>query len=406
MTAGKRTAHQSRFGQSYCVPCDPGLYAAEAGAAVCSPCQRGSFVNSSTATRCFSCGQEEVWTTSKAVQVGEQERWIEVEGASSESSCRCVQGRYLSEGQCEICPLGSSCPGSGNLTLLPGFYSTESQPGAVLECFGNPVRCPGGSQGTCATGRDSTSPACSSCLPGLQPNNAGECVQCTGGDYAALLTLALVVLLGTAILHISLALLDRTSGSYHSALLSAALCLNQLITCAQLFAVLEQMQSISWTDPFLSFLQFFRILSPEAFLDSVKTIGCITRISSEVTFLIRTVAVPLFFAIGPLIVHLMIIRTSFALHMSSLMKTYGFLFVLFYITLSAAFVEPFRCNVHPNGSLTMQTAHSVFCTFSGTHLTLGVMSGLICLLPISFLVMCSWVLVTLPRRVAQETQLL
>ena len=135
MTAGKRTAHQSRFGQSYCVPCDPGLYAAEAGAAVCSPCQRGSFVNSSTATRCFSCGQEEVWTTSKAVQVGEQERWIEVKGASSESSCRCVQGRYLSEGQCEICPLGSSCPGSGNLTLLPGFYSTESQPGAVLECF-------------------------------------------------------------------------------------------------------------------------------------------------------------------------------------------------------------------------------------------------------------------------------
>ena len=166
------------------------------------------------------------------------------------------------------------------------------------------------------------------------------------------------------------------------------------------------MQSISWTDPFLSFLQFFRILSPEAFLDSVKTIGCITRISSEVTFLIRTVAVPLFFAIGPLVVHLMIIRTSFALHMSSLMKTYGFLFVLFYITLSAAFVEPFRCNVHPNGSLTMQTAHNVFCTFSGTHLTLGVMSGLICLLPVSFLVMCSWVLVTLPRRVAQETQLL
>ena len=63
----------------------------------------------------------------------------------------------------------------------------------------------------------------------------GKCVQCTGGDYAALLTLALVVLLGTAILHIWLALLDRTTGAYHGALLSAALCVNQLITCAQLF---------------------------------------------------------------------------------------------------------------------------------------------------------------------------
>ena len=131
------------------------------------------------------------------------------------------------------------------------------EPGTVLECFGNSGRCPGGLPGTCANGRDSASPACSSCLPGLQPSNAGECVQCTGGDYAALLTLALVVLLGTAILHIWLALLDRTTGAYHGALLSAALCVNQLITCAQLFAVFEQMQGISWEDPFLSFLQFF-----------------------------------------------------------------------------------------------------------------------------------------------------
>lgn len=116
--------------------------------------------------------------------------------------------------------------------------------------------------------------------------------------------------------------------------------------------------------------------------------------------MIRTVAAPLSFAIGPLIVHMMTRKTSFALQASGLLKTFGFLFLLFYISLSAAFVEPFRCNVHPNGSLTMQTAHSVFCNFAGTHFTLAVMSGLICLLPISFLVMCSWVLVTLPRRVA------
>ena len=63
-------------------------------------------------------------------------------------------------------------------------------------------------------------------------------------------------------------------------------------------------------------------------------------------------------------------------------------------------MDPFRCNVHPNDSLTMQTAHDVFCNFSGTHLTLCWMSSLICLLPVSFLVMCTYLLwVILPRRV-------
>ena len=211
------------------------------------------------------------------------------------------------------------------------------------------------------------------------------------------MTLALVVLLGTAILHIVMVLLDRTSGSYHGALLSAALCLNQLVTCAQLFTVLEQMQDINWEEPFRSFLQFFHVY--ELFLDSVKIISCVTRISPEATFLVRTLLVPLSFAIGPLIVHLGAIKTSLAPKTSSLMKTFGFLFLLFYISLCSAFVEPFRCNLHPNGSLTMQTAHDVFCTFSGTHLTLAVISGFVCLLPIGFLVLCSWVLVALPRRV-------
>ena len=38
-------------------------------------------MNLSTATSCFPCGPSEAWTTSKAVEAGEQERWIEIEGA-------------------------------------------------------------------------------------------------------------------------------------------------------------------------------------------------------------------------------------------------------------------------------------------------------------------------------------
>lgn len=393
--------HQSGFGQSQCIQCEAGTFAAAVGQATCSPCERGTYVSSTGATGCSSCGAEELWTTSKAVQAGGQEKWIEFEGATSAGSCHCVEGRHLSAGQCEICIEGASCPGSGVLTLLPGFYSTLGDPGAVLRCFGNSLRCPGGAPETCAEGRDPSSPACSSCLPGLQPIGE-QCMPCKGGDYIKLVALTLLVLVGTGILHIVLALTDRTSGSYRSALLGAALCANQLITCAQLFVVMEQIQDITWSEPFLSFLEFFRVLSLERLLDSVKTLSCVARISPEMNFLIRNLMVPASFTIGPVVAQFTMSRTSFAKtsSWSCLLKTFGFLFLLFYISLCSSFVDPFRCNVHPNDSLTMQTAHDVFCNFSGTHLTLCWMSSLICLLPVSFLVMCTYLLwVILPRRV-------
>ena len=120
--------HQQQSGQSKCLACEEGSFAAEAGQATCSPCERGSYGNKSGAAHCYSCGPEEVWTTSKAVQVGAQERWIEIEGATSENSCHCMEGMHLSSGQCEVCVTGSICPGSGELMLLPGYYSTLSDP--------------------------------------------------------------------------------------------------------------------------------------------------------------------------------------------------------------------------------------------------------------------------------------
>ncbi|CAE6960708.1 unnamed protein product [Symbiodinium sp. CCMP2592] len=365
---------QSRFGQSSCIACDPGTYAEVAGQATCSPCARGRFANSNAATACLPCGPEEVWTTSKAVDYGGHERWIEVEGATSASSCRCVQGRYLSPmGQCEICIEGSSCPGSGVLTLLPGFYSTQGNPGAVMRCFGSALRCPGGFPETCAN----------------------------GGDFFALAVLAGLILLGTATLHLMLAAStsSASSASHRGALLGAALCVNQLITCSQIFGVLEQIQGIVWAEPFLSFLQFFRVLSLEALLSSAKTLSCVTRIGPEMAFVIRTLIVPACFTLGPFLVQLVMRAIWRPAQTIDLVKTLGFLFLLFFISLCSSFVEPFRCNLHPNGSLTMQTAHDVFCSLTGTHLTLCWMSAIVCLLPIGFLTTCTWVLlVVLPKR--------
>ncbi len=221
---------------------------------------------------------------------------------------------------------------------------------------------------------------------------------CTGEDYLAISLLAALGLLLTGALHILLTI-DWMKGSYSGRLLGATFCVSQLITCAQLFSVFEQIQGITWREPFLSFLRFFGILSLQTFLESVKMVGCVARITSDMEFLIRTLVVPLLFTIGPVFAHLVMVKLRLTRGSGALVKTFGFLMQLFFISLCSSFVEPFRCNMHPNGLLTMQTAHDVFCNFSDTHLSLCWMSGLVCLLPLSFLVLCIWVLfVVLPGR--------
>ena len=221
---------------------------------------------------------------------------------------------------------------------------------------------------------------------------------CRGEDYLAISLLAALGLLLTGALHILLTI-DWMKAACSGRLLAAAFCVSQLITCAQLFSVIEQIQGITWREPFLSFLRFFGILSLQTFLESVKMVGCVARISSDMEFLIRTLVVPLLFTIGPVFAHLVMVKLRLAQRSGVLVQTFGFLMQLFFISLCSSFVEPFRCNLHPNGLLTMQTAHDVFCNFSDTHLSLCWMSGLVCLLPLSFLVLCIWVLfVVLPGR--------
>ena len=62
--------------------------------------------------------------------------------------------------------------------------SLQEQPGEVFQCFAAPLRCPGGTPGTCAFGRDVTSVACSACLEGLQPlDSSGECGECSSRAF-------------------------------------------------------------------------------------------------------------------------------------------------------------------------------------------------------------------------------
>ncbi|CAK8992386.1 unnamed protein product [Durusdinium trenchii] len=396
--------HQSQIGKERCLLCDPGTFAANEGQALCSPCGRGSYAPFAGMSSCLRCGNDtDFRTTTTLADDGNEKKWIEVQGAISESYCRCAPGRFLQNGTCLPCGTGSSCPGSNALEVLPGFHSKPNEPAVLFQCFGNPARCPGGVPGTCASGWDSHSPGCSECLTGLQPSGA-ECLPCSAGDYFRLLFFGLLVIFATGVMHILISVGGHGSNRLQSRLVTAALCLSHLVTFAQLLAVMRQIQAVKWMEPFLSILEFFNIFSMESLLSSLWSINCFASLTPAANFLTRALLLPLFFALGPACAHISFIHANHkpTWQISILIGTLGSLCLLFFILICFVCLEPFRCNEHPNGLATMQTAHSVFCNFTDQHLSLCIMALVMLIAPVGFLAVSSWILAKeLPRRVAQ-----
>ncbi|CAK9066781.1 unnamed protein product [Durusdinium trenchii] len=396
-------SHQDSSGQASCALCEPGTVALFAGAVTCAKCDLGSYANSSGMTACDQCGNDTMWTTSRSLLVRGQSTWLQLEGATSENDCHCAEGYFLHRNQCKVCIEGSRCAGSNALELLPGFFAYQEEPGMVYKCFGQPERCPGGPPGICAAGRDPTSIGCSQCLDQLQPKG-GECQACTGGDYLLLVVFGSMVIISTGGLHVLLVISDQSNGNQRSALFTAALSIGQLVTCAQLFGIMQQLQ-INWAEPFQVLLDIFDVISLDALLSSINVLGCVTRVTPELEYLIRSLLLPFFFLVGPILAHVNVVYIMWKagrgrdLKLSLLWKTLGLFSLIFFITLCSSFLKPFRCNLHPNGLRTLQDSHSVLCDFSGSHLSLCLIGGVVCLLPLSYLAISIWViLIELPKR--------
>jgi len=390
---------QPMMGSSACLPCEPGSRSESEGAAACALCNLGHFANDFAMTSCHQCGpadQAERWTTSRNVTTHGEETWIQIQGASSESSCSCVEGTYLWNGRCEECIEGSRCPGSNALLLKPGYFSTPEAPGEVFQCHGGFKRCPGGLPGTCAAGRDSTSPSCAKCLPGLH-GTEDVCLPCVGGDYALIAVVCVLCVMGIAILYIVLVHESQKSRQPGS-LLIAALSLGQMVTVVQQLTVIQQFK-IEWGQPFSNILEAMELMAFD--LDMIS-ISCLTPMSPVMKFTIRTLLVLLFFVVAA-IVHFiyLLCKRAQTLKISLLLRTVGTLFMAFFISLCSSLLLPFRCNVHPNGRWTVQTYHEVFCDGTGEHLQMALVGGLSCLLPVCFLAGCIWIIVfELPKRLA------
>ncbi|CAE7801240.1 unnamed protein product [Symbiodinium sp. CCMP2592] len=395
--------YQSASGGTACLDCEPGRVGAANGLTACEVCTLGSYANTSGMTQCKQCGSGgEEWTTSR-VALG-QERWLEVEGATDESFCHCRSGLFLHDGACQVCSDGTKCTGSDQLQLLPGFFSSPEDPGSVFRCE-SVEACPGGSPGTCAAGREVSSVACGICLEGLRPS--GEtCEPCGGGDYVFLVFIVLAIFLSTGWLHAWFLYQAKHHIVRQGALLNVTMYITQLVVYLQLLVVIQKIE-VNWGEPFLLILDWLSFLSLEELVKSLHAISCVARLTPTLQFLLQTIAVPAAFMVAPTCTHLFL-QTPCALRKRRigsskfyvLLETLGSLSVLFFIVLCTAVVEPLQCQEHPNGMSTLQSSVSVFCNFTGVHLHLCIIGGILGLLPLAFLSLCAWaVLCELPRRV-------
>lgn len=158
-------------------------------------------------------------------------------------------------------------------------------------------------------------------------------------------------------------------------------------------------------DPFLAILSAFDFISLQDLVESLGALACVTRLTPTWKFLVETIAVPLAFITGPVVVHLVFMsraRTRAQLNLHVLGETLGFFCMLFFILLCSAILAPFDCVSHPNGASTMRLPSDVLCNLKDDHLSLSLSAALLTLLPIAFVSICTYIVfIELPKRIRQ-----
>jgi len=392
---------QNEAGELKCAKCAPGSVSSTTGAVECELCTVGRYANSSGMTECTACdpGNPELTTIHEVDLDGRIER-LQFKGASSAEFCTCPASSFLYKGKCEGCQRGSSCPGSGKLTLNPGFWSAEEDPGSVFQCFNTPGRCPGGEPGMCALGRDTDSLACSLCLPGWY-EQMGVCTECRSSDYVFIAGTMLVVTTALGVLHFTVL---GTGGNNRrsQSLIMTGLALSQMVFFLQVMSTIR-LFNISWGEPFASVLLLLESISTDTFLRSLTVFSCISRVDSLTVYVNATLLLPTFLLLVPLLAHLLylVCRRPGSWKLHRLGKTCGMLYVLLYISLCTNLLQPFRCHTHPNDKATLKSFDGVLCNMEGVHWKMSLVAAGGFLFPIGFLALCFWVIICeYPKRVA------
>ena len=176
--------------------CRPGYYNSSTSGS-CTICPQGSYCDGSS-MQAIPCSSTVRGALSTSVQ-----------GASSLSQCTCLEGHYLLDGVCTICPVNTYCPDRENRYECDGVTEEQPSQGAISGCLCSPghafikggggggsceacpigfyctglsspaTRCPGATT-TASTGSSNSSDCI--CVPGMQ-GTYPTCSPCMQGYY-------------------------------------------------------------------------------------------------------------------------------------------------------------------------------------------------------------------------------
>ena len=397
-----------QVGRSACDECPPGHWTEFANVSACATCGVGRFQNATAQTFCHNCSEVlrpgganmELWTTMS----GDVELTRSV-GASTVSSCGCEPGAWLNPtGDCMKCGEGMTCNGMGVVEVQAGFFAPLDNAGFIWRCHGDDSgRCPGGRPGTCARNRLNTSVACGTCTTGTRMTSAGPCETCTSTDVWWLVCAGLLLVLALACVYYAVATEDRAKQKQCSAFL-IVLC-SQVLTVFQMLGILDLL-SVVWPTPFSKVLKVATLLNLR--LD-ILNVGCVVSMSSLALYCMTAFGFVAFVCIM-VVIH---VSYEFAFHSQvfcqarfkeltlGLVGPFGTIFMSLFITISSTVFAPFHCDAHPNGERTVHEYQQTVCwnlAHGHEHLHMIVTGAFASLIPVGFVSVCIWVVVSLPKR--------
>ncbi|CAK0909838.1 unnamed protein product [Prorocentrum cordatum] len=279
-------------------------------------------------------------------------------------------------------------------------FSTADDPGSIFECFDDRsfMRCPGGNPGDCGSHRLNTSLACLKCEPGMAPDGNGQCTVCR--ETSLLIPVGAAVTAVFVLIAAYHFIATEKRAEQNNLRVLAVSVAGQLLAVMQILAVCATL-AVSWPSPF-SFV--LAIAKAFAFEVEILRFACIVDPSPVWDYSMKIVL--FFFVVAAMfVVHLVYSALCYKRKDYSantvFVGTLGTIVMACFIIISMTIFSPFRCMVHPNGVMTVQSVPEVVCYDSDEHGEMIMVGFLASSIPVGFLVMVAWAVWQLPYRMAK-----
>mmetsp|Transcript_38577 Transcript_38577/g.89057 ORF Transcript_38577/g.89057 Transcript_38577/m.89057 type:complete len:1484 (+) Transcript_38577:69-4520(+) len=438
---------------STCVPCEPGYFRLDGepgfSATECQRCPLGTFAtlpgDQRSGSACTPCGFAHAQTSFPGATSIEdcscQEGYYHNCGRFVELACKMSDVNTSAEPVCSPCPAAMTCDGGLKWAQLgtQGLQAFHVQPTidigyfsrvgeySAFRCLGEEERCPGGLPGACAKGREGLQ--CAKCEIGMEPGSKGKCTKCT--TLGEVRTAVVMVFIGLGLVALYLLVVRESSLTPTNIALLAAIIGSQAVTSSQVLGAVS-LFAVDWPEPLKG---LFIILGTFSFDVSSVGVGCYLRMSGlkEYAFSVIFVCVLLTAMALIHVVYRLAGRVgkkaapaadlatfpssqsslsgrrlfgrtiSKGYRCSQLINVEGTLFMVLFISITTSVSAPFACNEHPNGLWTVRSFPTILCwggEGSTEHSFMLILSIFASTLPLTFLALCTWLLLVLPKKIA------